>query len=457
MISPNFSPELAEALPGPEWLVSRRVAAAEQAAVGALPTPKEEVWRYTPISKLDLARYQLSTEPGGVSPVPVPQMPMAKANPETVQDDLADDLVDGSDLAESILVDTSNGRLCAVNGDDRAGGAVNGLGSKGLQVRTLNADDAELAASVDVDLFALMNTAFSVEPVLVKVPAGVDVPATIVVRHWFDVDGAAVFPRLIIDAGPDSSVRVLELYGSSDIAAFVSPVVEIRAAAAARVGYLAVQDLGPKVWHIGSQVCHIASQAHLRASTAALGGEYARMRLDTHLLGRGATGDLISLYYGDGEQTLDFRTFQDHVAPDTSSSLLFKGAVDDSSRSVYTGMIRVRPDARGTNAYQTNRNIKLSETAWAESVPNLEIENNEVRCSHASAVGPIDHDQLFYLESRGVPTETAEQLIVRGFFDEVLEQFSVPEAVPAVRERLQAKIAGLSAVLISAGLSSGYE
>ncbi|MCY3967247.1 MAG: Fe-S cluster assembly protein SufD, partial [bacterium] len=285
---------------------------------------------------------------------------------------------------------------------------------------------------------------FSVEPLLVKVPAGTDVAATVLVRHWIDADGVAVFPRLIIDAGPDSSVQVLEMYSSSDVNAFVSPVVEIRAAAASRVGYLAVQDLGPKVWHIGSQVCHVGSQAHLRASTAALGGDYARTRLDTHLSGRGATGDLISLYYGDGQQTLDFRTFQDHAAPDTSSSLLFKGAVDDSSRSVYTGMIRVRPDARGTNAHQTNRNIKLTDDAWAESVPNLEIENNEVQCSHASAVGPIDKDQLFYLQSRGVPTNTAKRLIVSGFFGEVLEQFPVSEAVPAVRTRLGAKISGLN-------------
>ena len=149
-----------------------------------------------------------------------------------------------------------------------------------------------------------------------------------------------------MDAGADSSFEVLELYGSADVAAFVSPVVEIRVAAAARVGYLAVQDLGLKVWHIGSQVSHIGSQAHMRASTAALGGEYARMRMDTHLSGRGATGDLVSLYFGDGQQTLDFRTFQDHAAPDTTSSLLFKGAVDDASRSVYTCLLYTSPSPR---------------------------------------------------------------------------------------------------------------
>src|SRR5438874_5355439 len=138
---------------------------------------------------------------------------------------------------------------------------------------------------------------------------------------------------------------------------------------------------------------------------------------------------------------LDFRTFQDHAAPDTTSNLLFKGAVGGHSRSVYTGLIRVRKNARGTNAFQTNRNIKLSEHAWAESVPNLEIENNDVRCSHASAVGPVDEEQRFYLESRGVRPEVAEQMIVLGFLDEVLDDFPVPAAVPLLREELVAKLA----------------
>lgn len=423
MTETQFTPEAAGAIPGPEWLMRRRVAAAEQVAAAPMPSVEEEVWRYTPIGQLDLSGYELAAGPGEQSPAEVPD--------------------------HCAIADTSNGRLCAVE-------LAPGLADMGVEIRPLGDGDADLAASVDVDLFALMNAAFAVEPLLIRVPPGKTVPEPIVVRHWLDplVDQGAVFPRLIVDAGADSAVEVLELYGSADVAAFVSPVIEIRAAAAARVGYLAVQDLGPKVWHIGSQVSHIGSQAHLRASTAALGGEYARMRLDTHLSGRGATGDLISLYFGDGEQTLDFRTFQDHAAPDTTSSLLFKGAVDDASRSVYTGLIRVRPDARGTNAYQTNRNIKLSEDAWAESVPNLEIENNEVHCSHASAVGPIDSEQLFYLESRGVPTETAERLIVTGFFDEVLDRFPVAGAVPAVRERLLSKIAGLSHHHVDRGSSS---
>jgi Fe-S cluster assembly protein SufD len=158
-------------------------------------------------------------------------------------------------------------------------------------------------------------------------------------------------------------------------------------------------------------------------------------------VGRGAHGDLAAVYFGESEQTLDFRTYQDHVAPDTTSNLLYKGVVAGESRSVYTGLIRVRPDARGANAFQTNRNLKLSDDAWAESVPNLEIENNDVKCSHASTVSPVDEDQRFYLESRGVPTAEAERLIVAGFLGEVLAGVPVQAAVPALKSAIAEKLA----------------
>jgi Fe-S cluster assembly protein SufD len=159
------------------------------------------------------------------------------------------------------------------------------------------------------------------------------------------------------------------------------------------------------------------------------------------MVGTGGSGAMRAVYFGEADQMHDFRTLQDHVAPNTSSDLLFKGAVAGRSRAVYTGLIHIGKQARGVNAFQTNRNVKLSEHAWAESVPNLEIENNDVRCSHASAVGPVDEEQRFYLESRGVPPEIADQLIVLGFLDEVLQRdFPVPGAVPLVRDELVAKL-----------------
>jgi Fe-S cluster assembly protein SufD len=203
---------------------------------------------------------------------------------------------------------------------------------------------------------------------------------------------------------------------------------------------VAVNEVGQHVWSIGHQIARGERGSTTLLATVALGGDYARVRSDARLVGPGASGYQLAAYFGEGHQMHDFRTLQDHAAPKTTSNLLFKGAVAGHARGVYTGLIRVRKEAPGTDAFQTNRNLKLSDGAWAESVPNLEIENNDVRCSHASTVGPIDEDQRFYLESRGVPPATADRLIVLGFFDEVLEQLPVPSLRAELRAAVAAKL-----------------
>ena len=199
----------------------------------------------------------------------------------------------------------------------------------------------------------------------------------------------------------------------------------MRAGQAARVSYLGVNELADTAWQIGHQQAVGDRDSTITLATVALGGHYARVRTEARIAGPGGSTRQVALYFAGGEQMHDFRTIQDHDAPHTTSDLLFKGAVQDQSRSVYTGLIKIRKHARGTAAFQTNRNLTLSEGAWAESVPNLEIETNDVKCSHASTVGPIDAEQRFYLESRGIPTQIAERLIVLGFFDEVLDQLPV--------------------------------
>ncbi len=242
-------------------------------------------------------------------------------------------------------------------------------------------------------------------------------------------------------SGDDSQAEVIDYHASAEgVPMLTVPVTEMAVGRAARLGYLNAQNLGLATWQVGSQVSTVESDATLTSVCAAFGGDYARLRTDCKLVGRGATGRLRAVYFGEADQMLDFRTFQDHAAPDTTSNLLFKGAVGGHSRSVYTGLIRVRKNAHGTNAFQTNRNIKLSDGAWAESVPNLEIENNDVRCSHASTVGPIDEDQRFYLESRGVPTAVAERLVVTGFFDQVLSKLPVTGAADALRTLVAGKL-----------------
>lgn len=399
----------------PEWSWSRRIAAAELLAEADLPSVDLEEWRYSRIGDLAPERFTLLT-PGPAEQGPPPP-PVAE---------LLDRL---GPLAGAVVV--HDGAVVHQHLEPDAVAA-------GVRFGPAAEEDAEVVGAAmrePTDVFALANDA-RCDPVVVDVPRRVTVEHPLAIVHRVDAVGAAVHPRSSVRIGEDAECSVIEVFTSGDVEALLVPVTEIAVAAAARARYAVVQDVGRSVWQVGSLVASVARDASLRAGVAALGGDYARLRIDCRLEGRGADGQLSSVYFGDGDQMLDLRTFQDHDAADTTSKLLFKGAVADRSHAVYTGLIRIRPDARGANAEQTNRNLKLSEEAWAESVPNLEIENNDVRCSHASTVGPVDEDQLFYLESRGVPTPVAERLIVGGFFDEVVDALPVPALAPLVTERL---------------------
>jgi Fe-S cluster assembly protein SufD len=419
----TFTPDASAALDGPGWLRRRRAAAAAAFADATLPTTEEEVWRYSRIDDLDLDDF--------LPPSGTPAAGTAAA--ATVPESLRPLLAAAPDRAAVIVA--RNGRVVHAEVRDD-------LAARGVRAERIGEGDGDLlGAAIEQapDVFLAFNDAFLTEPVVVRVPAGVTVDAPVVVAHLTEGDGLAAFPRLVVDAGDDSEVSVLEIQASGPEPSLVVPVTEIAVGRAARVGHLTVQQLGLASWQLGLQVARVEAEASLRTTTVGFGGDYTRLRTDCRMVGRGATGELDAVYFGEGDQTLDFRTFQDHVAPDCTSNLLFKGAVGGRSRSVYTGMIRVGKQARGTNAFQTNRNVKLSDGAWAESVPNLVIENNDVRCSHASAVGPIDEEQRFYLESRGLPTDEAERLIVSGFFDEVLGRAPVPSIVPLLRSTVAAK------------------
>ena len=446
----SFTVDAARALPGPRWLTERRTASAERFLAAAPPTAAAEEWRYSAISEFDLAAYSLANgsarddlERGASDGL---GDSVGGGHARGASDGLGDGSVadrlpasggDGALAAAAAVVDVADGRVVSVRG-------LEALAQMGVFVGPLSdaADGEAMLGSVSddaSDYFTLLNDAFTREPLLVDVPDGVSVDGPIVVRHHARAAGAASFPRLVVRLGRDAQATVLDVQRSAG-GALVVPVVELSVGQAARLGYMNLQQHDRNAWQVAAHTARVERDAALVAASVALGGAYARTRTDARLVGRGASGDLLSAYFGSGRQILDFRTYQDHAAPDTTSNLLYKGAVGDEARSVYTGMIRVRPDARGTNAFQTNRNLKLSDDAWAESVPNLEIENNDVRCSHASAVGPVDPDQVFYLESRGVPTGAAERLIVAGFFDEVIDGLPVRSEAEAARQALRLKL-----------------
>jgi Fe-S cluster assembly protein SufD len=356
-----------------------RLAAAERFAAAPLPTPNEEIWRYSRIDQLDLDDFR-----------PV----------------VCSTTIDGP---TDCVVDV----------------------------------EPELFPAETPDVFAELNRAF-MSPVVIAVPSGRVVTEPIVVTHTISGSGTAAFPRLVIDAGEDSEVTVIERFvaadGCDDDTALVVPVLQIHAAAAARVKYLAVNEVGINTWQIGNQQAVGERDSTTLLATVTLGGDYVRARTEARLSGRGGSTKQVALYFAGGTQMHDFRTIQDHDAPKTSSDLLFKGAVQDHAASVYTGLIKIRKHAAGTTAFQTNRNLTLSAGAWAESVPNLDIETNDVKCSHASTIGPIDEDQRFYLESRGVRPEIAERLVVLGFFEEVIAQLPAGSIADDLRVRVSNKL-----------------
>jgi Fe-S cluster assembly protein SufD len=216
----------------------------------------------------------------------------------------------------------------------------------------------------------------------------------------------------------------------------VAPVTEVLVADHAELDYVSMQSLGPDAWVLGHQASVIGANATLRSFALAVGGGYARLRTDSALSGPSGTSLLRAAFIGRDDQMLDFRTLQDHRAPRTTSDLLFMGAVADRSHSVYSGLIRVQRGAVRADAMQTNHNLVLDEGAHADSVPNLDIQENDVRCSHGSTVGPVDEDQRYYLESRGVEPDVAERLIVAGFFEVIAGQVPVTGARSVVAKVL---------------------
>jgi Fe-S cluster assembly protein SufD len=220
----------------------------------------------------------------------------------------------------------------------------------------------------------------------------------------------------------------------------LSSAVEVIARDGAQVQYVALQRLGSGAVYLSTQRTLAQRDATLDTLNVSLGGSVSRVDLNARLLGPGANSDMLGLYFGTADQHFDYNTSQDHVAPNTSSDLLYKGALDDASRAVFRGIIRVHEGAQRTDAYQTNRNLLLSPRARADSLPNLEIEADDVKCSHGATVGQLDEDELFYLMSRGLPREKAERLAVLGFLGEVLSKLPLGGVVEKVTRAIEEKL-----------------
>jgi Fe-S cluster assembly protein SufD len=311
---------------------------------------------------------------------------------------------------------------------------------EGITFEPLTDETSELYSLVGWDeKFAAHNAAMWKHGLLVRVPKNVQLDKPLYVR--VAVTGQT-FWRLVVVAEEGARASLIEEYASPspDTAAYSNAVTELFVEPNAKLEYVSLQNLSTETWHFASHHARVERDGELDWVAGGFGSKKGKVRIQNDLNGRGATSRVTGAYFADGEQHLDYDTFQEHIAPDCESDFAFKGALRDHATAVWRGMIRVEPNAQKTNAYQECRNLMLSPTTHAVPIPGLEIMANDVRCTHGATVGRVDREQLFYLMARGLTRPEAERLIVRGFFQDVLDRIELEPVRDAVTAALEARI-----------------
>jgi Fe-S cluster assembly protein SufD len=272
--------------------------------------------------------------------------------------------------------------------------------------------------------FAALHEAWIKNGTFLYVPRGVEVALPLEAYHWLQGENGSCFPHTLIVAEENSRVTLIDYFNSADQSApgFACGVNDLWLGTGAKVTYVNVQCWSPSVKAIQMNATVVGRDASAVALAAHFGAGFVRSESVSHLRHSGGRSDMLALGVADGRRELDQRTLQIHESPHTTSDLLYKHALDDQSRTTYSGLIRVAPGAHFTDAYQKVRNLLLSDEAEANSAPGLEIEADNVRCTHGATSGQVESEELFYLLSRGIPRKMAQQLIVRGFLQEVLDR-----------------------------------
>lgn len=290
--------------------------------------------------------------------------------------------------------------------------------------------------------FTTLHGAFFSGGTFLYVPRNVVVEAPLQTLTYFDEPGLAAFAHSLIILEEGAAVKLVEEYTSqeSETQRFSSSAVELILKPGASLQYFHLQDFARNVWHFTSQTALLEKDASLTWLAGTLGSRVTKAFLDCKMVGTGANAALLGFFFGDGQQHFDQHTFQNHIVGHSTSDLLYKGALKDNAYSVFRGLIRVNPNAQRSDAYQANRNVLLSQHAHADSIPELEIEANDVRCTHGATVGPIDPEQLFYLMARGIDRVEAEHLIVQGFFEPLMEKVPLESVRAELSDVIRNKI-----------------
>jgi Fe-S cluster assembly protein SufD len=292
------------------------------------------------------------------------------------------------------------------------------------------------------DPFVARNAAAWSDGVLVHVAAGVTLSEPVRVRVPLDQDGAAVAWRtlVVLEEGAEAEVWEHCSSGDDETEALLNSVVELHVGQAANLRYVSTQDISERSWIFATQRARVERDARLDWAALGFGSANGKVRMETNLAGPGSEARVTGGYAGGPGQHLDYDTTQEHAAPNTVSDLAFRGVLAAGATAVWRGMIRVDPGAQQTDAFQESRNLLLSPDAHADAIPGLEIEADDVRCTHAAAIAQIDRDQLFYLTSRGLGPGEAKSLIIEGFLESLVERLAEGEVRDEVSAALQTRL-----------------
>jgi Fe-S cluster assembly protein SufD len=422
-------PSSARAADLPGWFRDQQRAAWAKFESFPFPNRKDQPWRFSSVDKLDLSPY--------TQPAPLTQ-------------DERDEVLDRSTGLKAVA-----GRL--IFADDqllRRDPLPEALLKRGVLLMPLERALLEREdlfrkhfmvqpAALGSAKFAALHEAFVSSGTFIYVPRGVEVELPIEVFRWLHGTDAAVFPHTLLIADELSKVTVIEHFRSAhpERPGFACGVNDLVAGKGAKINYVCAQDWNEKVLSIQINATTAEREASALSLNVHLGGGYSRFESLSRLTGEGARSDLLAVSVGDGNQEFDARTLQDHISPHTTSDLLYKNALTDRTRNTFGGLIRVEPHAHFTDAYQTVRNLLLSDDAEANSMPGLEILADNVKCSHGATSGQINDDEMFYLLARGIPLPVAKQLLVSGFLNEAVDRLDHPAITGFVHELIEAKFA----------------
>ena len=365
---------------------------AEVATLPPLPDQKTKGWEFTDLSSLDLDAY----EPGST-----------EASLESVEGATVLPLKEAVEFRPDLI----EGRL----------GALAPAG----------------------DPFVARNDAAWRDGVLIHVPAGVKLTEPIRIEVPLSEDGTAIAWRTLIVLEEEAEAEVWEHWSSpaDDVDALLNSVVELNVGQAATLRYVNTQDISESAWIFATQRAQVERDGRLEWAALGFGSARGKVRMETNLAGPGSEARVTGGYAGGAGQHLDYDTTQEHAAPNTNSDLAFRGVLAAGATAVWRGMIRVDPGAQQTDAFQESRNLLLSTEAHADAIPGLEIEADDVRCTHAAAVAQIDRDQLFYLTSRGLGQAEAKSLIIEGFLESLVERLAKGPVRDEISQALERRLA----------------